>query len=317
MKKRLDSKKVLITGASGFLGTYLAENCYQEGASIFGIDIRKPFNENIWSGFSEQGLVSETSESMLKENSFDIVFHLAGGASVGLSVQDPAVDFNNLLPPTLTFITWIKKFCPDTHFVLFSSAAVYGNPDALPVRETAVLHPVSPYGIHKLLAENMLFHYSRYYGFRASVLRIFSAFGEGLHKQIFWDVMTRYRNAVASSNDGRVKIELFGTGNESRDFIHGRDVAVAAVFIAACESTGNEFNVFNVATGNEITIKEAISYLFEHADPIPEISFNGVSRAGDPERWLADISRLRNIGFESNSDLKQSLGCFYKWCIAQ
>jgi UDP-glucose 4-epimerase len=313
----LANKKILITGASGFLGTYLAESCYQEGGAIFGIDIRKPFNENIWTGFSEQGLVSDTSESMLVENNFDIIFHLAGGASVGLSVQDPAVDFNNLLPPTLTFITWIKKFCPAAHFILFSSAAVYGNPDSLPVKETAVAHPVSPYGIHKLLAEDMLFHYSKYYGFRASVLRIFSAFGEGLHKQIFWDVMTRYRNAVASSDGSKVKIELFGTGNESRDFIHGRDVARAAVLIAVCESNGNQFNTFNVAAGNEIKIKEAISYLFEHADPVPEISFNGVSRAGDPERWLADISKLKSIGFESSCDIKQSLGYFYKWCIAQ
>ena len=94
--KKLTGKKILITGASGFLGSYLAECCGDEGAELFGIDIRKPADESTWVAFSEQGLVSDTSEALLIENNFDIIFHLAGGANVGLSVQDPAVDFNYL-----------------------------------------------------------------------------------------------------------------------------------------------------------------------------------------------------------------------------
>ena len=315
--KKLDNKKVLITGASGFLGTHLAEHCHAEGANIFGIDIRKPFDEKIWMGFSEQGLLSDTSESLLIENDFDIIFHLAGGASVGLSVQDPAVDFNSLLPPTLTFLTWIKKYSAASHFVLFSSAAVYGNPDSLPIKENAVLHPLSPYGIHKLLAEDLLFHYSKYYNMKASVLRIFSAFGEGLRKQIFWDVMNRYRNALEKSADGKVDIELFGTGRESRDFIHGKDVARAAVLIALHTLNEDHFNIFNVAAGEETEIKEAIGYLFTNAQPTPAITFGGVNRTGDPERWQADVSKLKSIGFEPSGDVKNSLANFFTWCMAQ
>jgi len=315
--KKLEGKNVLITGASGFLGTHLAEHCHAEGAKIYGIDIRKSFNERIWAGFSEQGLVSETSEELLMNVKFDVVFHLAGSASVALSVQDPVVDFNSLLPPTLHFLAWIKKYCPETHFVLFSSAAVYGNPDLLPITENATPHPLSPYGIHKLLVEEMLFHYTRYYNLRSSVLRIFSAFGEGLRKQLFWDVMSRYRGAVETSADGDVAVELFGTGHESRDFIHGKDVARAAVLIALCDDNGNKFNVFNVAEGKETEIREAIEFLFSEANPTPQIGFKGVGRAGDPERWRADISKLKSIGFETSDDLRESLVNFYKWSMQQ
>ena len=317
MLMKLKDKKVLITGASGFLGTYLANTCFDEGGVLYGIDIKRPLSNNIWAGFSDTGVQSEATGLLFKDTTFDIIFHLAGSASVGLSVQDPIWDFDSLLPPTLKFLTWIKKYCPLAHFVLFSSAAVYGNPESLPIKETAQLHPISPYAIHKLLTETMVSHYSRYYGFKASVLRIFSAFGEGLQKQLFWDVMNRYKAGLTKSTVGPINVSLFGTGNESRDFIHAKDVAAAAVLIAASEETENNFNVYNVATGEEIKIKEAINCLFSKASPYPEIQFGGLNRIGDPERWRADISKLAGIGFESKVSVCESLSAVYTWCMEQ
>ena len=162
----------------------------------------------------------------------------------------------------------------------------------------------------------MLFHYSKYYNLKTSVLRIFSAFGEGLRKQLFWDVMNRYRIALNNAGSGEVSVELFGTGRESRDFIHGKDVAMAAILVAVNTPDDNLFNVYNVAAGEQTEIRDAIKYLFANAIPAPKISFGGVNRAGDPERWQADISKLKSIGFQSCKNVRQSLGDFFNWYLA-
>ena len=313
--KKFSNKKVLITGASGFLGTYLADLCSQEDAILYGIDIREPFKKEIWSGFSTAGLLDNETELLFKNNSFDYIFHLAGGASIQLSVENPSEDFNNLVPPTLAFLQWIKQYCSAAHFVLFSSAAVYGNPDSLPIKETAVLKPISPYGIHKLLAENLVQHYSNYYNIRSSVLRIFSAYGEGLRKQLFWDVLNRYKTSLDKlQNNEVVELSLFGTGKESRDFIHAKDVAQAAVLIATCDaSEETQFNVYNVANGKETSIGEAANCLFKEAVSLPDIKFGGVARTGDPEKWRADISKLQRIGFKETVSIDSGLNSLYEW----
>lgn len=309
----LKGKKILITGGSGFLGSHLAEACFLEEAILYGVDIYPPFNKNIWKAFSTVGLVSDESEELFKHNSFEIIFHLAGGASVSDSVQFPEKDFNTLLPITLRLIQLIKTYCPKTHLILFSSAAVYGNPDVIPVKETATLHPLSPYGIHKALVEEMVKYYSAYFNFRSSVLRIFSAFGEGLRKQLFWDVMCRYEKSLKEDKDEKMILSLFGTGHESRDFIHSKDVAKAAILVAISKKTDTDFCIFNVAGGEETSIKNAVKYLFSKAEINPFLTFTGTTRAGDPERWQADISKLKQLGFEAQIELKDSLSGYYNW----
>jgi len=310
---KLRGKKILITGAAGFLGSWLAAECFAEDAKLYGIDIKGPNNINIWSAFTEQGLEGSNVNELFSQNHFDIIFHLAGGASVGDSVIDPEKDFKSIVPPTLTLIQKIKKYCVETHLILFSSAAVYGNPAIMPVKETAALHPLSPYGIHKLLVEDMVKHYSYHYGFRSSVLRIFSAFGEGLRKQLFWDVMCRYEKEYVEKKGDPIMLNLFGTGKESRDFIHCKDVAKAAVLIATADSQESNFNVYNVAGGDETRIKTAVEYLFQKADIQPLIKFNGESRVGDPEKWQADICKLNRLGFVATMELQDCLNTYYTW----
>lgn len=310
--QKLFKKKVLITGASGFLGTSLAEACAKEGALLFGIDMRPPSDATIWSVYTINGLEGSDVEDLFYNNTFDIIFHLAGGASVAGSVVNPVKDFNSLLPPTLKLLQLVSKFSPSAHLVLFSSAAVYGNPTKLPVSESAAIVPLSPYGIHKALVEGMVEHYSRLFNLRSSVLRIFSAFGEGLRKQIFWDVMSRYEQALYQ-NPSFIELSLFGTGNESRDLIYGKDVAKVAILIAANPIITKSFEVYNVANGQEIRIKKAVESLFNKASIKPKITFSGVTRAGDPERWEANISKLKGIGFEPSTSIEESLGNYYNW----
>lgn len=314
--RNLRGKKVLITGASGFLGSYLARECHAQGAELYGIDIKAP-NSKHWNVFLECNVEAEAVHNMFKENIFDLIFHLAGGASVGESVSNPSRDFNLLLPPTLRLILLVREFCPETHFVLFSSAAVYGNPLRLPVKECDPVNPVSPYGIHKVLVEELLKFYSGFIGFRCSVLRVFSAYGEGLRKQLFWDVMNKYQKEVNQKPGKQViNIDLFGTGNESRDFIHAIDIAKCAVIIANNKpmEKGN-FDVFNLANEEEVKIYEAIDCLFSTANPKPDVNFIGTNRKGDPENWKGSIEKIKALGYSKSISLTEGLSNYHNWFL--
>jgi UDP-glucose 4-epimerase len=194
--------------------------------------------------------------------------------------------------------------------VLFSSAAVYGAPAGLPVFETQSLNPVSPYGIHKVLAESMVADYSRLFGISSAVLRIFSAFGAGLRKQLFWDISHKIQNAL---NTGDTTIVLGGTGDETRDFIHANDVVLAALSAAKAMETTRGFELYNVGSGVETRIRDAAQILVDLAAPHLELQFNGKVRAGDPPRWVADVSRLRTLGLSPKRTLTEGLCEYASW----
>ena len=198
---------------------------------------------------------------------------------------------------------------PSAHLVFFSSAAVYGNPTELPVGESAPVLPISPYGIHKASSEFLLRHYTRVFGLHTSILRVFSAFGPGLQKQLFWDLGERVRQAVAL---GQKIITMQGTGQESRDFIHARDVAKAALVVgsrsgcAGCE-------LFNVASGRETTIAEATSLLLRHLAMDLKPVFTGAVRAGEPLNWRADVTKLTAAGFQPDVALSEGIRTVAHW----
>jgi UDP-glucose 4-epimerase len=301
----MKNKKVLITGGSGFIGYYLSELCKDNGGILYGIDINLPNNFSIWQDFSQSKLSDESLEKLMLDNVFDYVFHLAGSASVPFSFNFPVDDFNSLIPPTLILLHKIKKFSPSARLVIFSSAAVYGNPRSLPVYESDVIKPISPYGIHKAVNENLVEYYCNFYGISGCVLRVFSAYGEGLKKQLFWDVMQKYKSNIK-------QIELFGTGNETRDFVHVKDVVRAALFVSM-----NKFecyyNVFNVGSGVETSIRDAVDYLFTDADVIPSVSFKGQNIEGNPLNWQADIGKLESSGFRNNYNIADVLSNYLNW----
>jgi nucleoside-diphosphate-sugar epimerase len=248
----------------------------------------------------------------LGDREVNAFFHLAGGASVPDSVQNPYRDFSVSVPGTVRLLTYIAKYQPSARLVFFSSAAVYGNPGVLPIEETAEVAPISPYGIHKASSEFLLQHYARLYHLRTTVLRVFSAFGAGLKKQFFWDLSKFAFRAAAL---GEKCITLHGTGRESRDFLHAHDIAKAALCIAGRAGVpGHE--VFNVGSGRETTIAEAASLLLRHLDIDVSVEFNGVQRTGEPLNWRADVTRLSAAGFRPETSLSEGIRTVATWLAA-
>jgi UDP-glucose 4-epimerase len=132
---------------------------------------------------------------------------------------------------------------------------------------------------------------------------VFSAYGEGLRRQILWDIC---RKAIRED-----VVSLDGTGLETRDFVHAADVAEAVAIVAHHAAFAGE--TFNVGTGLETSVGELARLLVGSLGVDREIRFSGLTRVGDPRNWRADISALRRLGFEPAVSIKAGAAAYAAW----
>lgn len=283
-------KRVLITGVTGFIGRSLAESCLASGASVYGVaslgECAAP------AGLSDLVRLRLPDAELRKKLAAwqpDLVFHCAGSALPSRSLSDPSGDFVSAVPVMQELLEGLRHEVPGAHLVALSSAAVYGQPERLPVLETDPIHPLSPYGYHKWMSELLCQEYSGIYGLRTTCARVFSAYGPGLRKQILWDAISKLRG-----NDGAV---FFGTGAETRDFIHIDDLVAALRLLG--ESPDEARHVAcNVASGIETRIDDAVAAVAGALGAAAgEWRFSGEVAPGAPSCWRADIGRLERLGF--------------------
>ncbi|SDJ25921.1 UDP-glucose 4-epimerase [Lachnospiraceae bacterium G41] len=293
--------RVLVTGASGFIGKKIAQYYLNKGYEVRGWDLvsgNELFDIKAVDMMNYSDVLSE-----LKEYNPDIVIHCAGCANVSESVKNPERDFYGNVTITHHLLFALNECkIPNLRVVFLSSASVYGNPSKLPISEEDALKPLSPYALHKEMCEKICEFFISNYGMDIKIARIFSAYGEGLKKQIFWDM---YQKAQKG------KLEMFGTGNESRDYIHVDDVVRAIYLISVTDSKDY---VFNVANGEEITIRNATELFAQIAGVEKEkIFFNGIVREGDPLNWKADITKINGIGYKQSVGIYAGLKSYYDW----
>lgn len=301
--------KVFITGAGGFLGRHIAEEFRKAGYEVSGLDIALAESVSFRQGetYRRMELPDQSIEDLLHEIAPDFCVHCAGGASVASSICDPAADFKSSVVVTQQLLAALRKSAPRCRAIFLSSAAVYGQPAKLPVSEDAPTNPISPYGYHKKICELLFEQAARINGLPTASLRIFSAYGPGLGRQVLWEMADQLAKGKP--------LELKGTGEETRDFIHAEDVARAARVIAEKAPAGGE--VYNVATETETSIREAAEMICSHFPGSEAPSFGGRSIQGDPQRWQADCSRIRELGFAPSLSLKDGLDSLIHWVREQ
>ena len=150
----------------------------------------------------------------------------------------------------------------------------------------------------------MCLYFAHEHGFDIVIARIFSAYGPGLQKQIFWDMAQKLKSTG--------KLELFGTGEETRDFIFKDDLVEAIMLLAT--SRGSKYEIYNVANGKEIKIRE-IAELFLKHNAVKEgiVRFSQTVREGNPNNWCADISRIRELGYVQKVTIDQGIQEYVRW----
>ena len=293
---------VLITGSNGFIGRAISLRMQKENYTVYEWSREGLFlnNSKIQSFVIEK---PEDAEKVLLIVKPDIVMHCAGSADVNYSVQHPYEDLSSNYITTHNILFAMKKTGVTSRFVLFSSAAVYGNPVKLPMSEEKPIHPLSPYALHKRAAEEVCLYMNKNYHMDVKILRLFSVYGPGLKKQIFWDMYHKVKES------GR--LNLMGSGEESRDYIYIDDLVEAAILLALDE--GRDI-IYNIANGEETTIyKAAMTFAKYMKIPQELVTFSGRRREGDPINWCADITKLKMLGYKRKYSFEDGVEKYVDW----
>ena len=289
---------ILIVGCNGFIGSNAFKYFKNKNFKVFGCDIQQLNTET----FLLQHDLSNLS-LLFEAHQFDVCINASGSSTVSFSLQNVQEDYKLNYKNVEIILEWIKNNQPKCKMINLSSAAVYGNPSKLPIKENDSTKPISPYGKHKLLSEQLLKTYAVESRMLTHSLRIFSVYGNGLKKQLFWDIYQKAKQAES--------IELYGTGNETRDFIHIEDLMLAfekIIFLGSFDGSA-----INVASGSECTINLAAHTLIQNLNSDFKLKFSGIENNMDPKYWRADISLLKKMGFLPKVGLNEGLKNYATW----
>lgn len=309
IRDRLASKKTLVTGATGFIGSHIAAALSQVSCDLTLVD-RSPRLDRIPApgsatvAFHRMSVCDDDFFHLVARIKPDFIIHMAGNANVAASVADPGMDFDINLRATFRLLETLREFRSQPFLLLASSAAVYGNPVRLPIAEVDPTVPISPYGVAKLAMERYLAVYCRLYGLRGNSVRMFSPYGPRLEKQIVFELI---RKLIANPH----RLELLGDGSQTRDFLFIDDLVQALLHVATLgESDGA---VYNIGSGNATPVALIAQQLNEVMGLTAALHFRGEAMPGYPDHWRADVNRLEALGWRAAMPLREGLAATVEW----
>ena len=293
----------VVTGAGGFIGRYLAKYLGDRGCDVRGIGHSAMSEQDSAALSLSRWYSGGISYSALTEASqgAEIIYHCAGSGSVPLSMREPMTDFRSNVVATAEVLEFSREK-GGIPVVFLSTAGVYGKADTMPIRTTDPCRPISPYGVNKHIGEQLFRQYATFFGVTGAIIRLFSVYGEGLRKQLLWD---------ASHKLHRGDTTFFGTGEETRDWLHVED---AVSLIARVGShADNTLPIFNGANGEKIRIRDVLETLATSYGITAPIGFTGQSRPGDPTDYCADVSASHALGWQPSVPLDKGLARYAEW----
>lgn len=298
------SGSALVTGACGFIGRHAARRLARGGWSVSGIGHGKLTDaERAGWGLREFASADVTLASLSDCGTKpELIVHCAGGSTVGFSMTHPLEDFERTVATTAAVLEFARTHAAGARVVYLSSAAVYGRAATLPLREDAALLPVSPYGTHKQIGEDLCRLYGAQFGVPALVIRFFSVYGAGMRKQLLWDAGQRLRAGETS---------FAGTGKELRDWLHVEDAAslierAQSLASAACPA-------INGGAGIGVPVAQILAELSSGLGSSGTARFTGDRREGDPEALVADASKAFATGWRPQTAWKDGVRDYAAW----
>jgi len=287
---------VLVTGASGFIGSACCQKFLEQGFAVTGV-VRRAYAAP---GFPVRitDFSSEAMAALIGELRPTMLIHAAGPASVAASIADPAADFAGSVRLFEQMLEGVRLSALRPKVAFFSSAAVYGDPETLPTPETARTRPISPYGHHKVMCETLAAEYASCFGVPVLTLRVFSVFGHGQRRLLVWDLFRKFQQDA--------EVVMDGTGDEARDYVHIDDLVDQAAALLRSFSTPHD--VVNIAGGRAVKVRVLAGLVGRLLGSSKRIAFTGRQRAGDPREWRADMSHYEALtGAGVRVDLERRL----------
>jgi len=285
--------RILITGASGFIGKNLTSYLMKKSHAIIGADLR---SGDVIGDVTDVSFVLET----LAKQDFDSIIHLAAIADIRACINDPYSCYKVNSFGTLNMLELaIRKRV--RRFVYSSSANVYGVPTELPVKETAPLSPRTPYDYSKVLSENLIQSYGRHRGLPFVILRSWKLFGE---HDVPTTAVSRFINACLKGEP----IQLFNSGRDTTDPYHIENYCYAVQLCLERDEAVGE--AFNIGTGNEVSIRqlaESIKKLTNSDSKLVDLPPRTPEEA-QPMRSYPSIDKIKGkLGYEPILSLEEGL----------
>lgn len=293
-------KRIVITGGAGFIGSHVTKLFCDEGFETVVVDDLsfgyKKFVDPRAQFVKGRIQDSELMGQVLKGTSG--VIHLAATSIIKLSIEDPLGCFENNLIGGVKLLGAMRK--QGVKKLVFSStAAVYGDPKRIPVKEDDEKHPKSPYGASKLAFEKALETYYQSYGIESVSLRYFNAYGPQDEQTPATRAVPIWTKALFSGDP----IPLYWEGKQVRDYVFVEDIARA--HLKALELSGLHF--INLGSGKGVVMKDLLQLLEKLTKKKAEIGDTG-ERLGDPHELVADIKRAKELlGWEPKTPLEEGL----------
>ncbi len=323
----LENKTFLIVGGAGYIGSHMTLMLHELGHRVIVLD-------NLSTGFADaiigaefiQGDIHDADKLDEVFNNFniDVVMHFAAHIDVGESVRDPFKYYrNNVVGTQVLLESMVSNQV--RNFIFSSTAAIFGEPEYVPIDEVHTKKPINPYGHSKLMVEQMLESYDHAYGLKSICLRYFNAAGADPKTRVGerHDPETHLIPLVLQAASGRREnISIFGNDYDTedgtciRDYIHIVDLCDAHLLSAKFLLQENCSKQFNLGNGNGYSVKQLIDVAKDiTSKPIKVLHAD--RRAGDPARLVADAAQAREIlgWVPKYSNLQEIIEHAWKWEI--
>jgi nucleoside-diphosphate-sugar epimerase len=306
----------LVTGCAGFIGSHLTESLLAAGHDVVGVDcfndnyrredkranLRRALDHDAFRLLCED-LVDADLPALLERS--DVVYHLAGEPGVRSSWGQRFDRYTRHNVAATQRLLEAARAVPGRRIVYASSSSVYGDALALPTREDAKPHPLSPYGVTKLAAEQMCELYRAEHGVDTVSLRYFSVYGPRQRPDM---AFRRFCDAIVAGRP----IEVFGDGAQTRDFTYVEDVVAATRAAGEGEASG----VLNVGGGSGISVNRALELLAGIAGRPLDVR-RADRESGDVQHTGADIGRARmRLGWRPRTGVEDGLAAEFAWAVS-
>jgi len=301
--------KALVIGGAGFIGSNIVKILSRLNYEIVVFD-------NLTTGYKRNldnidgvkiiiGEISDKRELMRAAKGCNIIFHLAASIGNIKSINDPEFDSQTNIIGTLNVLDCARK-SNIKKVVYSSSAAIFGEPRYQPLDEHHSFAPDSPYGVSKLAGELHCLCYNKLYDMENVCLRYFNVYGTNQRYDSYGNVIPIFTSLLLKNKS----ITVFGDGEQTRDFINVKDVAMVNVLAAKKEGVSG---VFNIGTGKPITINALAKTMKEVLNSNSPIIYS-LPRKGEVLHSMANINKAKNVlGFEPSEDIYNNLHEYVNW----